>query len=48
MKGYATFAWTWAGNTLASQPGLLSVLEQYNTSGATATSTTATTTGAPG
>jgi hypothetical protein len=25
-----TFAWTWAGNNLSSQPGLLSVLQNFN------------------
>jgi hypothetical protein len=40
MKGYATFAWTWAGNTLASQPGLLSVLDGFNATATTGTTTT--------
>jgi chitodextrinase len=29
-SGYMVFAWTWAGNTLSSQPGLLSVFQSFN------------------
>jgi len=29
-SGYMTFAWTWAGNNLASQPALLDVFKQFN------------------
>ena len=29
-KGYMTFAWTWAGNTLSSNPRLLTVLRRFN------------------
>ncbi len=29
-SGYMTFAWTWAGNNLSSQPGLLDALQQFN------------------
>jgi chitodextrinase len=28
--GYMTFAWTWAGNNLSSQPALLDTLKQFN------------------
>jgi hypothetical protein len=33
QSGYMTFAWTWAGNSLSSQPGLLDVLKQFNSGG---------------
>ena len=30
QSGYMTFAWTWAGNNLTSQPALLDVFKQFN------------------
>ncbi len=39
-SGYMTFAWTWAGNNLSSQPGLLRVLKTFN-GASTSTSPTA-------
>lgn len=30
QKGYMTFAWTWAGNTLSSRQRLLAVLRRFN------------------
>jgi len=30
QKGYMTFAWTWAGQTLSSRPRLLAVLRRFN------------------
>ncbi len=43
-SGLMTFAWTWAGSTLSSQPGLLSVLQSFNTGSSPAGDTTAPTT----
>ena len=31
--GYMTFAWTWAGSSLSSRPGLLDVLKSFNSTG---------------
>lgn len=51
-KGYMTFAWTWSNNNLSSQPGLMSVLRDFNNGGSSGggttvvTTTAATTTGA--
>ncbi|TMB02484.1 MAG: hypothetical protein E6J70_06925 [Deltaproteobacteria bacterium] len=30
QSGYVVFAWTWAGQSLSSQPGLLRVLARFN------------------
>jgi Calcineurin-like phosphoesterase len=34
-RGYMTFAWRWAGRTLASRPALLAVLRRFNHAGST-------------
>ena len=30
QSGYVVFGWTWAGQSLSSQPGLLRVLARFN------------------
>jgi acid phosphatase type 7 len=39
QRGYMTFAWTWAGNSLSSQPALLDTLKQFNSGGSTSADT---------